>query len=156
MRGKFKIKIDNIVAFTIWLVIIIVALINNSVFESSSKIIVIAFLVFELFISFFSKSIRRSLPMIIIQVTGLIRYIIIPIVIKSNYIIYGYSNRVIELMVLELIAVYFGTLLYALKSKNKEENDTEKILKINEKVNQRWGLSAIITIMIGRNICHNQ
>ena len=84
MESKFKIKKDNIIAFLMWFLISIIVLINNEIFENSSEIIVMTFLLFEILISFFPKEIRRALPMIIIQITGFIRYVMIPIAIKNE------------------------------------------------------------------------
>ena len=145
MESKFKIKKDNIIAFLMWFLISIIVLINNEIFENSSEIIVMTFLLFEILISFFPKEIRRALPMIIIQITGFIRYVMIPIAIKNE--IRGYSNRVIEIMILELAAIYFGIAIYFLK--NNKKKISEKMLNINESVNQKIGLSSIITILLG-------
>ena len=144
MKNKLIIKKDNIIAFFIWFLLCVMILINFNLLQSNSRIIVIAFLIFELMVSFLSKDIRRSIPMIIIQITGAIRYIVIPIVIGHR--INEYSNEIMEIMILELVGVYFGTIIYSLFNKNISK---EKILKISGKTNQRLGLSAFITLLIG-------
>lgn len=147
MENKLRLKKDNIIMFLGCVFIIVVVAININIFENNSAAIVFAFLFFELMLSFVQKKIRRSIPVLIIQVTGIVRYIIIPMVIGNESM--SYSNRVIGIMIYELVGIYLGIIIYSIIEKKSKHSNLEKKIKLREMTNQRLGISAIITMIVG-------
>ena len=147
MKKILKIEKNNLLNFMIWMFIIVIFLINNNIFIKKSNLIIFSFLLFELMISFIPKEIRKSLPIIIIQVTGIIRYIIIPLLIQNEE---DYSNKITEIMIYELLSIYLGIIIYTKCEKKNNRNKLEKYENTsNNQISQKIGISAIITIIIG-------
>ena len=146
MLNKKNFKNDRIINLGILLFAFfaITIFINN--LDKNSYFVIISFLLFNAFISFFPKEIRLSMPMIIIRITGLARYVLIPIVIATQKIDILYTDEMLVIIILELCTVIISTFIFWIINKNKyvkynKEKTIDAILKVD--------IFSLLVIIIG-------
>ncbi len=148
MLKKVRISKSNVFSAMIWLLLISIVAIFNEKLPIRSSFIVISFFAFNLLISFFPKQIRCSLPMIIYRATGLIRYIVIPIIMVQQNISLSYTPEIKLLMTLELLGILTGTLFFHRK-KNINHIIESNTLKNSIDTKLKLGLPALAIMLIG-------
>lgn len=150
MSTFLKINKKNVINIILWLIIILLFTVVFNFLPVGSYCVVISFLIFNTIISAFSKEIRFSMPMLIYRITGLIRYVFIPIAMHYQNISIIYSKNMILIMCLELFAILFGVILFCKKNSNiinsNFENDSLSILNSSS---LKLGLPSTIIMIIG-------
>lgn len=148
MSKKIKISKSDVLSIIIWLILLFLVAIFNGKLPIKSSYIVMSFLLFNTCICILPKQIKYSLPMIIYRITGLVRYIVIPIAMSQQNIAIAYSIEMKLLMILELIGVFIGTFIFS-KRKNIETISDSKSYMDNLDTRIRLGLPSLIVMLVG-------
>lgn len=144
----------NCVQLLIWMCAVCGLIMTNNLFCDSLFPLAIIFLIFNIFCCFLEDDIQWSLPIVLIRITGGIRYILIPCVMRHEGIEFNSSNKnmIIAMCAFEMIAIYIAMIIY--KNHRKNEYDAmsgyeEEYEYNNGKTNFKLGTAAIIVLVIG-------
>lgn len=148
MSKKIKISKSDVLSIIIWLILLFLVAIFNGKLPIKSSYIVMSFLLFNTCICILPKQIKYSLPMIIYRITGLVRYIIIPIAMAQQNIAISYSVEMKLLMTLELLGIFIGSIIFS-KKKNIESVTDSKSYINNLDTRISLGLPSLIIMLIG-------
>ena len=88
---------------------------------------IILYVFFNIIISFYDKSFILSLPILIIKTTGIVRYLLIPVLMQRNEIIIS-SDKVSKmnlLMIIEIIGTLIGITVFYYKIWKKQWSQKE-------------------------------
>lgn len=146
MEKQMKCSKSSIIYFFVIISIMILIIAKSDIFFSDSMPIVIGFCIFSCIVLFMPKTIRKSIPMIIIEITGAIRYVLLPITMNNEYGITSYHEETVVLMLFELVAIILGIIIYCIKNRT---NETDILEYKNTRYNSKVGISSIIIIIIG-------
>ena len=110
-----------------WCVLAIMLFANYELFYYSYYPLIVIYWLANFFVILLPNCIRHSLPVIIIGITGFIRFVLIPFtMIKENIIID--NSRIYLMMSVELISIYFAIFIFHLYKK----------YNLNDKFNKRY------------------
>ena len=154
MITKLKINYKNGFELVFWIVSMFVTLFNSNSFDESLFPICIIFVFFNILMSFLSSDVILSIPVIVIQITGVIRFLFIPYIMKQEGISFLSSSLEFMkwLVSLEMLGTYVGLRCYNYKRTiRREANISEdgKDDNINKNLNTKFGLSVIILLGVG-------
>ncbi len=148
MSKKIRLSKSEVLSIMIWLLLIFFVAIFNGKLPIKSSYVVISFLLFNMLICFLPMKIKYSLPMIIYRITGLARFVVIPIAMVQQNIALSYTIEMKLLMTLELLGVFIGSLIYS-KKKNVEiiTNSNSNVDSLDTKIS--LGVPSLIIMLVG-------
>lgn len=130
-----------------FLILAIICIGYMNIFVDDSIYLVLSFLLFNIVLSFFSKEISQSIPVIILKITGTIRYIILPILMRIEGKYYDFSTEINWIMIFELIGILIGiSIFYIRQRRNSFEFCKDRVGKINS---LKFGLSILLVLGAG-------
>lgn len=137
----------------IWMSFLMICVIFGNLFYPNMKSVILAYIIANLVLGIISSEVAFSLPVLVIRLTGFIRYLLISIVINADNINVIFSNQWI--MIIEIIGQYISIILFDIHRKSKilfnriGKNATKKKLENNNSdINNRWGIILICVLII--------
>ena len=148
-KNKTTIK-NNAPSILFWMCFILLFSLYSCLVSSITTeiyFIILSYLLLNIVVNIFPKDIKLSLPIIVIRATGIIRYIMLPILSINSGNGTLYTTKIAILMIAEIVSIVIGLILFARNNKKQKEKDI-----INEKMTKddfRLGISTIVILIIG-------
>lgn len=147
---KFRYLKWNIAMFFLWLILWLIIMMQEEKFAPEMMPVVISCIIFNLFCSLFPVAVQLSLPVLILRVSGLFRYVLLPMVMQKEGILVEsrYKEGILIIMILELVGEYLGIFWFVLKKTVGNNPERRKGSK-ESFPNQKIGLSVIMILCLG-------
>ena len=148
-KNKTTIK-NNAPSILFWMCLILLFSLYSCLVSSITTeiyFIILSYLLLNIAVCIFPKDVKFSLPIIVIRVTGIIRYIMLPILSINSGNGTLYTTKIAFLMIAEIVSIALGLILFARNNKIQKEKDI-----INEKMTKdgfRLGISTVVILIIG-------